>query len=314
MHYISTLIATVIAIVLGMGLAPLLDGISRKVKARLQYRQGPPIVQTFYDLAKLLRMESVLPTESRLFVLAPYIAFASALAAMTTLPIGTIQPLSFTGDIFVFLYVLAMVSISMMLAGFVVPNTYSGIGANREMMLILSIEPVLGMGIGILALLTGSLSLIDIMRGIATLDFYKLLFAIVAYLLLMYAIYVEGGFIPFDVAEAETEILEGPLCEYSGRLLGFFKWALLIKRVVLVWLYSSLIVIPIVTALKLGAYLSFIVTFILQLFLTVVMYVGIAVIEALNARYRIDHVISYNTRVLLVSILIFIVVAVSVYV
>jgi len=82
----------------------------------------------------------------------------------------------------------------------------------------------------------------------------------------------------------------------------------------LVWLYSSLIVIPIVTALKLGAYLSFIVTFILQLFLTVVMYVGIAVIEALNARYRIDHVISYNTRVLLVSILIFIVVAVSVYV
>ncbi len=304
-------LCTLILVVLGLGMAPLLDGVSRKIKARLQYRYGPPVLQTFYDIAKLLGIESVAPVKSMLFVAAPYVAFASALASVTVLPLGTFQPLSFTGDVFVWLYVLAMVSVSMMLAGFVAPNAYANIGANREMMLILSIEPVLGLGIGILALLTRSLTIVGIARGIATLPPYALILALVAYVLLAYAIYVEGGFVPFDVAEAETEILEGSLCEYSGRLLALFKLALLIKRFALVWFYASLVAIPVATSVANSTILQLFVAIVLQLAVTFAMYSGIAVSEALSARYRIDQVISLNTKIFFASLAMFVVTAVS---
>ena len=306
-----------IGLALSIGLAlfmPLvLDGISRKVKARIQWRMGPPILQTVYDIAKLLRMRSVVPTDRRVFVLAPYIAFASALSATTTLPIGNVQPVSFTGDIFVFLYVLAMVSVSMMMAGFSVTNAFANIGANREMMLILSIEPVLGVGIGILALLTSSLSMLSIMVGIAKLPLHELLFAVAAYALLGYAVYVESGFIPFDIAEAETEILEGSLCEYSGRLLAMFKWGLLMKRFALVWLYSSLIVEPLMSIPSLDPCSHFVSTLLLQIAMAFVIYVLISVGEALNARYRVDHVISMNTKAFFASLAVLALTAVVVY-
>jgi len=307
------IIGFALSICLGLSMPLLLDGISRKIKARIQYRRGPPILQTFYDVAKLMRLRSVVPTDRRIFVLAPYIAFASALSALTTLPMGNVQPISFTGDIFVFLYVLAMVSVSMMLAGFSVNNAYANIGANREMMLVLTIEPVLGVGIGILALLTGSLSMLTLMIRIAGLSLYKLVFVIAAYALLGYATYVEGGFIPFDIAEAETEILEGTLCEYSGRLLAMFKWGLLIKRFALVWLYSSLIIEPLMSLVRADPCSKFVSTFFLQLAMAVVIYLLASVGEALNARYRIDHVISMNTKAFFASLAILALTAVIVY-
>ena len=285
-----------IAVCLILFLPPLLDGIGRKVKARIQLRQGPSILQTYYDLMTFLSMEPVYPTERLAFRLAPYIAFASAVSAALVLPYGRVIPVSFTGDIFVFLYVLAMVSIAYMIGGFSLNNTYTNTGANREMMMILSIEPILGIAIGVFALNAHTLR-IGAMPFALTFTVSVLL----AYGLLTYSVYVEGGFIPFDVAEAEQEILEGTFSEYSGYLLGIFKWALMIKRFALLWLLSSFILIPLVRNVPSGI-LGGVEILVAQLMVLFLLYAGIAVIESMNARLRIDHVIRRNTGVFLCSL------------
>ncbi len=286
-------------------LPPLLDGISRKVKAKIQYRVGASIFQTYYDLQSLLNMEPILPTERLAFRIAPYIAFASALAAALLLPFGSFVPVAFTGDFFVFLYVLAMFSVAMMIAGFSVNNSYTNAGANREMMLILSIEPVLGVAIGVFALNAHSLSIGGIPLNIT---FTPSL--ILAYVLLAYAVYVEGGFIPFDIAEAETEILEGPLCEYSGRLLGMFKWAMLIKRLALLWLFVSFLVLPIMkNIIDITTFTGGLATLAVQLIVLFIIYSIIAIIEASNARLRIDQAIRQNTRVFLAGLVVLLIAA-----
>ncbi len=283
----------IVPISLALTIAPILNGIGRKVKAKVQMRQGPSILQTWYDLASLLSMEAILPTDRPSFRLAPYVALASAIAAATVLPYGGLSPLRFSGDFFVFLYVVAMVSIAYIVAGFSLPSTYTNAGANREMMMVLSIEPVLGIAIGILALNSHSLCL-----SYMPLHLHASPSIFLAIGLLAYAVYVEGGFVPFDAAEAETEILEGTLCEYSGRLLGIFKWAIMVKRFVLLWLLGSFIVLPLT-----GGFPGWTV-FLLQLIVVLAIYFAAVTVETYNARLRIDQAIRMNTKVFLASLVI----------
>ncbi len=294
------MVSLVIALALALVFPLILDGIGRKIKARIQYRMGPPISQTIYDLFKLLKTPSII-VGGRGFILAPYIAFASALVATTMLPVGTVNPISFSYDVFVFIYVLSMVSVALMVAGFSVQNTYANIGANREMILILSTEPILGVAIAMLVFLSKNLSIRGIIESIRFLNPMYIPLLLIAYVILVYVVYVEGGFIPFDVAEAETEIIEGPLCEYSGKLLGLFKWALLIKRFVLIWFLASLITIPL-TPYTINGVASYIVTLLLQLFASIAIYSCMVANEALTARYKIDWVISTNKYVFLISL------------
>ncbi|AHF79497.1 Hydrogenase 4, component C or formate hydrogen lyase subunit 4 [Thermococcus paralvinellae] len=292
MDYVSLIAAPIVIFLL----PPLLDGIGRKIKARIQYRRGPPIMQTFYDLEKLLKLPSVLPTDSPIFRLAPYIALAFAITGGLMLPFGSEPVLAFGKSLIVFFYVMAMVSVVMILATFSVQNAFSHIGGHREVMLILSIEPVLAVVFGVLAFKLGTLNVAK-MPFSASLS----LSVVLAYILLAYAVYVEGGFVPFDIAEAETEIIGGPLTEYSGRLLGIFKYSLLIKRIVLLWLLSSLVTIP---ALDFLGITSSIVLFIAQLVMAFLLYSLAVVLEAANARLRIDQAVSLNKKVFLLSLVV----------
>ncbi|ALM75671.1 respiratory chain complex I subunit 1 family protein [Thermococcus barophilus] len=295
---IERAILGLVAITIIMFLPPLLDGIARKIRATLQARQGPPIFQTYYDLASLLSMDSNSPTDRFGFMIAPYVAFAAALAAGFVLPFGNFIPVAFTGDLFVFLYVLAISSIAFMMAGFLVENTYANAGANREMMIILSIEPVLGIAIGVLALKSGTLSISGIPLNLTFAPSVLLALALLAY-----AVYVECAFIPFDIAEAETEIIEGPLAEYSGRLLGIFKWAMLIKRVTLIWLFSGIVVLPFFKDV-LSTTLGSIAALLCQLVVLFVFYALAAVIEATSARLKIIQAIKQNTIVFVLGIVV----------
>ena len=267
---------------------PLLDGLGRRIRARIQYRVGPPLLQSCYDLIKLLGMDYNVPTKSLLFVVAPFMYLASLLLAALILPFGATTLIGFHGDFFVFLYVIAMASVALMLCGFCVNNTYANIGANREMMLILSIHPVLGIAIGIFALNAGSLALGHIPYHLE-INFT----IIVAYVLLAYSVYVESAFVPFDVAEAEIEIQEGPLIEYSGRLFGILKYSLMLKRTLMIWLLSTFIVIPILVTLH-GPDISEHLILLLQVLLTIVLYAGATAIGALNARLRIGQIVKQN--------------------
>ncbi len=300
----------VLSLVIGLFMPLLLDGIGRKIKARIQHRMGPPVLQTFYDALKLLRTPSLIPGGTG-FVIAPIIAFSAALISMSVLPIGMVSPISFSYDIFVYLYVLAMVSVALMLAGFSVQNAYANIGANREMMMILSIEPILGVVLGTIALITGNLSIEKIVWSIGTLNIKHLILYVFSLVMMTYTVYVESGFIPFDLAEAETEILEGPLVEYSGKLLGIFKWALLIKRFSLIWLFTSLLIAPLLTHYDVSL-TTVLISLVVQLIVATIIYCCMVTYEAMTPRYKIDWVIKSNLKIFLLSIVYLIIVLVIV--
>lgn len=285
-------------IVLFLFLPPLLDGIARRVKARLQYRRGPPLMQTWYDLNKLFALPSVKPTKSALFTWAPYLALASAMSAALLLPYGNVVPVDFGFNLVVFFYVVLMVSVFLILAGLSVQNAFSHIGSSREMQIVLTVEPLIAILYGILAYNAGSLNIADI---VANLHFTPSL--LLAYIILAYALYVESGFVPFDIAEAEQEVIGGPLAEYSGRLLGVFYYAIYIKRFALLWFFVSLLTLPWVgpvdTAEKAVLVLA------LQFLLTIVLYPVIAALEATNARLRVDHVVKMNVRMFFAGLIVF---------
>ena len=284
-------------IILLLFLPPFLDGIARRVKARLQYRRGPPLMQTWYDLNKLFALPSVKPTTSAIFTWAPYLALASAISAALLLPYGNVVPVDFGFNLVVFFYVVLMVSVFLILAGLSVQNAFSHIGSSREMQIVLTVEPLIAILYGVLAYNAGSLNIADI---IANLHLTPSL--VMTYVLLAYALYVESGFVPFDIAEAEQEVIGGPLAEYSGRLLGVFYYAIYIKRFALLWFFVSMLVLPWVgpvdTAEKAALVLA------LQFLLTIAFYPVIAALEATNARLRIDHVIKMNTRAFFAGIVI----------
>ncbi|WP_231855759.1 respiratory chain complex I subunit 1 family protein [Thermococcus peptonophilus] len=294
---VTRLVFAAIGILIIFILPPYLDGIARRVKARLQYRRGPPLAQTWYDLLKLFNLPSVKPTSSKLFTWAPYLALASAITAALLLPYGNVVPVDFGFNLVVFFYVILMVSVFLILGGLTVQNAFSHIGSAREMKIVLTVEPLIAILYGVMAYNAGSLNIADI---IANLHLTPSL--ILTYILLAYALYVESGFVPFDVAEAEQEVIGGPLGEYSGRLLGVFYYAIHIKRFALLWFFVSVLVMPWVgpinTAVKAAEVLA------LQFLLTVSFYPIIAAIEATNARLRIDHVVKMNTRMFFAGIII----------
>jgi len=278
-----------VGILIMLLLPPYLEGMARRVRARIQYRRGPPLMQTWYDLQKLFKLPSVRPTKSIMFTWAPYLALASALSAALLLPYGNVIPVNFGFNLVVFFYVILMVSVFLILAGLSVQNAFSHLGSAREMQIVLTVEPLIAILYGVLAYNAGSLNIAKIFANL-----HPTASLVMTYALLAYALYVESGFLPFDIAEAEQEVIGGPLTEYSGRLLGVFYYAIYIKRFALLWFFVSLLVLPwagpITTTLKATEILA------LQFFLTIAFYPVIAALEATNARLRIDHVVKMNTR------------------
>lgn len=268
---------------------PILDGIARKVRAKIQDRIGPPILQTWYDFLSLFGMESVNPTDSVVFKVAPYVAFGSAMAMLFLLPYGDSSPFGFGGDLIAFIYFFTLFSVAVVLSGMSVNSSYTMAGANRELTLSLVFKPLFAIVIGLFALNSGSLSI----EGIA--KYLHLTPSIIgAYALLFYVVYVEAGFIPYDIAEAETEILGGVLSEYSGRALAVFLWAFQVKRFAMLWLLSSLLVLPFVEGA--GA-------LILQILIVVTLFVLMVVYESINARHRIDQAARKGVKAIAVGLI-----------
>ncbi|MBP2018902.1 formate hydrogenlyase subunit 4 [Symbiobacterium terraclitae] len=212
-------------------LSPLYAGINRKIRARVHSRQGPPVLQPYRDILKLLGKEDCQVSDDPVHRLAPYLVLTGALAAALLVPMGFRAPLGFAGDGLVLIYLLTFSAIGTVLAGLSSRNPFAGAGASREIMLLLAVEPVLAAAFFTFGTRAGSLGLAEIARGIAQAGFAPSL--VVAALAAFLAIQAESAKLPFDVAEAETEIIGGPYVEYSGPSLAAFEWALMVRRVVL---------------------------------------------------------------------------------
>ena len=227
-----------------LGLGLMLKGFDRRLAARLQGRVGPPLAQPFYDLVKLARKRTMVPdiAAEPVFLGAPLIGAVSMLLAAALVPIpGVYSPNPLLGDLLVLLYLLAVPAVVLMIAGSASGSPFGAIGFSREMALMIAYEGPLVLVVAAVALRTGSFSLTDIVAYQQTHGaflFDPMMWPALAAFLAFYP--ANLGIVPFDIPEAETEVLEGPLLEYSGPALGLFKVMSALKAVVVLGLGVAL--------------------------------------------------------------------------
>ena len=223
-------------------LAPLLVGFVRKMKARLLRRQGPPLLQPYRDLIRLLRKEVVLADgASWLFRACPYVIFAAIWVAASLVPtFGAGLMFSWSADLIAIIALLGLARFFLALAGLDIGTSFGGIGASREVMIASLAEPAMLMVVFTLALVAGSTQLSTMAGFLVSSEVgLRVSLGMALFALIMVAI-AENGRIPIDNPATHLELTmvhEAMVLEYSGRHLALIDLASEIKLL----LYASLI-------------------------------------------------------------------------
>jgi formate hydrogenlyase subunit 4 len=268
-------------------LAPFFQGVLRKVTARVQSRQGPPLSQPYLDLFKLLGKEDIECGETPLMQrFAAYVALATVLTLACVVPLGFAAPMNAAGDVILLIYMLTFSGVCTLLAGLAAGSTYSLVGISREMMSMIALEPVFAIALMVGAVHTQSFRLDTVLNGsvYATAGFPWSGLIMLAVILLSFQAFVQR--VPFDISEAETELMEGPLMEYSGPKLALLKYAQMAKLVI----YSTLFVTLFVPW---GSGLVFPAGWLLFWAKVFVLVLLVTLVAATNARYRIDQALRF---------------------
>ncbi len=281
-------LGAVVNVIFVLLFAPFLDGIERKVRARLQTRWGPPLLQTWYDLVKLFRRPSTEPEGSVgwLFRLAPALSIAAVVTAATFVPSLTGRYMGFWGDMIAFVYLSSLVSIVIAVGGFASKNPYAQIGSHREVSMMMAEEFSLAFIIAGLAMAAGGLSF----SSMFPLPLKPS--SVVGVIAFAVMVYVSGARVPFDVAEAEPEIVEGPLIEFSGRALGLVRLSTYVKRTLLFTVLLDL-VLPFTSVVRIPIYLGCLIA------LSVIY----ASFEAYFGRFRTENAVRFLKKFSVVGLL-----------
>ena len=243
MDMIGALLTQMAQMGLVLGLAPLLTGLVRKVKARLQRRQGPPLLQPYRDLRRLFGKDVVMAENaSWLFRGVPYVIFAITWVAASLIPtFATGWLFSWSGDLLVIIALFGGARFAMALAGLDIGTSFGGIGASREVMIASLAEPAMVMIVFSVALIAGSTQLSTIaefMQSDAVGLRVSLALALVALIIVAIS---ENGRIPVDNPATHLELTmvhEAMVLEYSGRHLALIDLAASVKLLA----YGSLVI------------------------------------------------------------------------
>ena len=215
---------------------PLLTVLERKLIGRFQNRYGPNrvgpfgILQPLADVGKLLGKESFRPQNAvaTLFVLGPALVVLSAVLALAILPFGDVKNgVGFYGiDVSIgILYFFAAGSIGfygLLLGGWASGSKYSFLGAMRAAAQLISYEVSMGLALLGVVFMAGSLSLVDIVRAQGTQQIWFIIPQLVGFLIFMVAGFAETNRAPFDLPEADSELVQGYMTEYGGMRFGSF--------------------------------------------------------------------------------------------
>jgi formate hydrogenlyase subunit 4 len=223
---------------LALLLAPLLNSVISRVKAIFAGRQGPPLLQPYFDLAKLLRKGAVYsPTTTWIFRAGPIISLATTVAALLLVPAGRISaPVAFPADFILLAYLLALGRFFTISAALDTGSSFEGMGASREAHFAALAEPTLFLGLAALARKTGALSLSQILPAASPLAPEVALVAGALAVVLL----CENSRIPFDDPNTHLELTmvhEVMVLDHSGPDLAFIQYAAALK----LWLWSSLL-------------------------------------------------------------------------
>jgi len=220
--------------------APLLAGIVNKLKARLSGRFGPSVFQPYFELLRLARKETVYSTNAGFISrLAPVIVWSTVAFAALLLPLGRSAPISFSGDIILFAYLLALGRFFQILAALDVASSFEGMGASREARFAVFAEPIFFFTIGSLAIVTRRYSFETILSSISWGDPLFVVFVSVGVLSLFFLMMAECSRMPVDDPNTHLELTmihEVMILDASGLDLMLYQYAASLKLL----LYATL--------------------------------------------------------------------------
>jgi NADH-quinone oxidoreductase subunit H len=265
--------------------------VDRKVTAAIQWREGPPWYQSFLDIAKLLLYkETLIPKNAPkgYFFGMPLLALSAAtLASTILLSANGNAGAGFIGDVIVVVYLLMIPSVALMLGAFASANTLASVGGSREMKIMLSYELpfLLALSVPIIksgyALRLGDIINYQVSHGAIAGNISGMLSLIA----MIFCVQAKLGLVPFDMAEAETEIMSGTCIEYSGKALAMFK----LSKSVMAFAVPALIVMLYCGGFFSGGVPGFIWCSIQYSAVTLIL----ILIKNTNPRVRIDHAMRF---------------------
>jgi formate hydrogenlyase subunit 4 len=243
--FLLKIVGALVIAVLGVIIGLFYKGVDRKLAALMQSRVGPPIRQPFLDFFKLMIKENIVPENAVPWVFngAPVLALVSTVTILYYIPFASIPALlGDSGDLILIAYLLALPAIALVAGGFSSGSTYASIGAQREMVMMMSYElplvtTIIALGWRLSLAYPGinvfSLEILNanpIWNIVGPLGFIGAFFLLFTLAIVTPA---ELSIVPFDIPEAETELAGGILVEYSGRNLALFELANAVKMVVM---------------------------------------------------------------------------------
>ena len=275
-------------------------GIIVRTKSLASGRKGPGIFQPIKDIIRLLRKGSVFSTTtSFIFRIAPTVYLASILMAVLMLPHGNLPGLiSFEGDFVMFAYILGLGKFLMIIASLDTGSSFEGMGASREALFSMLIEPAFFIVMGSLALFTGQTSFYDIFSSLHFGSHISYMIGALAAFVLLLVAMIENSRMPVDDPKTHLELTmihEVMVLDNSGFDLGLIMYATPLKFV----MYGALIANFFIGGLPLQ--------WSVPVFLTVqlIFAVTIGLIESFMARFRMSHNPQFIFILTSVSLLIF---------
>jgi len=261
--------------------------------ARMQNRKGPPWFQPIADFIKLSAKEDIVPEEADhfMFKAMPVVAVSSVVTAVLYIPLWSGQAMySFEGDLIIVLYLLTIPTMTFFLAGWYSTSMFAAVGAVRTLTQLFSYEVPMYIALLAPAVLANTWSLSGMTAYYANHPGYWL-FNLPALAVTMVVLLGKLEKVPFDINEAETEIVGGIFTEYGGRFLAFFRMAIDIEMIVAASLVAAVF-------LPFGLGLPPVIGFVLYLLKVALVVAGISFLRTIFARLRIDQMVSFCWRYL----------------
>ncbi|MFO7891067.1 MAG: complex I subunit 1 family protein [bacterium] len=263
--------------------------VDRKVTARVQWRVGPPILQPFYDIVKLMGKETIVPAgSSRItFLTAPLFGLLSAGLVSSMIWSSLLwKNGGFQGDVIVVLYFLLIPSTALIIGGFASRNPVASLGASREMKLMMADELPFLLVVAVPIIHTkGQIQLSELLNYQET---YGMIFnsvsGILALIVAIICMQAKLTLVPFDIPEAETELMGGPEVEYSGPALAAIK----LTRMMMLFTLPMFLVLLFLGGVKFEG-----MSILWSILKFVVLLVLIILIRNTNPRVRIDQAVKF---------------------
>jgi formate hydrogenlyase subunit 4 len=277
-------------------LAPLVNGIIKKLKAFTQKRKGAPLLQLYIDLYKLLKKDMVISeTATWIFKATPYIVLSTALVGALLVPVTTVlSPDNFPGDAILLVYLLALGKFFMTLSGLDTGSTFGGMGSSREVVISSLLEPSLLVTFFSAGVISGSTSLFQMMEtvtkngGVLTHPIYIFLF-----LSLVLIILAETSRIPIDDPSTHLELTmvhEAMILEYSGRYLAMMELGASIKQLILITLLVNLFLPSLSVSNGGNLFTIFVISLVIYILKVIIAAVLLAIAEVSTVKLKLFSV------------------------